>query len=486
MLDIKLLLRSHPRDLPSYFKEILKTYPEREISAELFTAINDELLPPTVSSAWLPISQSFETVHRALEQSFSVHLRSFAIQRFGKLIRRPGNDWPEAWKGIGDTQGIVELLGGFSIVHIKEFLWIFRDSINGSQEEEKRAKVTELLQALIKSPDNRPLLRYYSFLIPACTSQYIQELLDDDESPLLQHKKFRHALLTYMLKLQPGILRTQCYDEVFGTKESPHGLHLKEYLPSLFQNTPKAPHSEAGFSESMFFSLEFLRRVAAHPELEVKQISIVKTLIRPLLRRAYKRRIDPAKILAILDQSLAYISGHPKNTDGSPWEAGSFLYYCILFWAHFPAQRSHFETRLVSGLEAIRPDISNLYAVLQWVNIKLRYPLLKIIFLHSNDTSINLDDLPTSKSSLRKIPTSLTVEAFLKLDKDSGLALLRKLRSVGCEDLVAFTDAQSEYTKNLDSAILISILEKGEAGALERTIGKAILNVEFGPTDLHR
>lgn len=472
MLDIRFLLRSHPRDLAPYFRETLKNHPEGEISAELFTAIHDELLPPTVSSVWLPIAQSFESIHSALEQTFSVHLRSFAIQRFGKLIRRPGKDWAEAWTGIGDTKGIVKLLGVFSIAHIKQFLWSFRDSVNGPQEEEKRAKVTELLQALIKSSDSRPLARYYSFLIPACSSQFVQDLLDDDDSPLLQHKKFRHALLTYMLKLQPGILRSQTYDEVFGTKEYSHGLQLKEYLPLLFQNTPKAPHPEPGFSESMFFSLEFLRRISAHPDVEVEQVSIVKTLINPLLRRVYKRKINPAKILAILDQSLAYISGHSKDSDGLAWETDSFLYYCVLFWAKFSAQRPEFESRLVSGLKAIRPDISSLSTVLPWVDTKLRYSLLKIIFLHSNDTSIKLDDLTSSKSSLTKVITGLTAEAFLKLDKGSSLSLLRRLRSLGCEDLDVFTDAESDFVKMLDSGSLLSVLEKGEDGALERAIGE--------------
>lgn len=100
---------------------------------------------------------------------------------------------------------------------------------------------------------------------------------------------------------------------------------------------------------------------------------------------------------------------------------------------------------------------------------------MKIIFLHSNDTSISLDDLTIPKYSLKKITTALTVQAFLKLDKVSGLSLLRRLRSLGCVDLDTFTDAESEYVKNLDSAILISILEKGEAGALERSIGESDL-----------
>ena len=492
-LDNLLLRQSDPRALVSYLRRILTEQPEDKISEHLFAAVERESLPPTVLTIWLCVSRLPATLLYALKQEFSVFVRSIAIKQFVKSLR--GKGWMDTWNGVGGTPGLLSLLSDFSVSEVKLLLTRIPRCLNGPHIEKKRARITELLQGLLpliyqnlpfKSSDERPLVGIYSSLVPACSSQFVDELLRDGTSPLLRSRRHDGANNSHLLRAQYELLRRHCIDIIFRSGKS--SVDLKYYLRPLLRSTPPFPSAEPGYSESMLFSLTVLRKLAAQQNITVEYHTILKDLIEPLLKRARVKRLDWTQIGEMMDLSIKYLASHSGEAKHLSFRRGSFIYSSVLFWKFWSTQRPQFEARLVSILRMIPHDrnrsMGEYGLALRWVPLPLRYRLLRIFFLHIGRRPVDIE----LTADLKRLPSAKwSPSIFLDMERGAAAELLKRLCAISVDDtfLIRLSGntilslPASKLLPHAHSSILLSILEQDQSGAVERVSCEPILAILF-------
>jgi len=478
-INHSILLQSQPTDLALYLRELLDNYKECDISTFLFSAVENESLPPTIFSLWLSISSSTSTLLRALEQDFSVYVRYVAMKRFKKLVRR--RDWTQVWNGVGGTLGILTLLSKFSVIEVQTFIRSLPQQLNKPENTEQREKVTELLKALLPSTDleskfrtldERPFTNTYSLLIPGCTSKFVEEELRKENNPLINYSN-----KTGILKNHYEVLRLHCLS--IG-QASVYPVHVNEYLDSLFTISPPLQSHKRGFSESMLFSLNVLRNLVAQSDLQIPGKSVLPDIIEPLVRRARKKQLPWKDIEEIMDLAIKYLEAHPEEGSQLSFNTNSFLYFSVGFWVMCNASaRPEFENHLVSVLCHSLYDRSRILResrkVLNKAPRQLRYRLLCIIFLNSQKVKADINT-PEGLIDGEKWPCEL----FLDLELHDAIHLLKRLQNVNITDgflqkaesrdcTILSSESSQRITLYTSSVLLGLFLEQGQPGSLERS-----------------
>ena len=482
------LRESPPNELAIHLRQLLREFPEQEISTHLFSAVEFESLPPTVLLVWLSISRSPATVLQALKQEYSILVRSTAIKRFKKDLR--GKKWRETWEGVGSTSGLLSLLSRFSVLEVKLFASRIHSVIRGPDVQEKRAKITELLRGLLpliypgspfKSPDERPLQYEYSRLVPGCSTNFIDELLCDGKSALITNDSCR---VKDLVQKQHEAIRRYCLDRIFESKENQ--IDLTAYLRPLCRSVPSLPSNVPGFSESMLFSLNLLKTLVARPEIKLKNFSVLTDLIEPLVRRT-RNRFGVSQVGEIVDLSIKYLKAHSEVvTYRLHFTPGGLLHLCIQLWGLQSPMRVDFESRLVSLFKLVPEHrirgLEEISTALTWVKRHSRYHLLRLIFLHYGGKKADIGNEEDLKGlSINNWPCKI----FMDMDRILAVRFLERLRNINVEDNFVKNDRPGwrsfrdnsildlpavKYGEHSSSSILLGFLECGQDGALERAL----------------
>jgi hypothetical protein len=397
-------------------------------------------------SVWLSVARTPATVLRALTQEFSVFTRTAAIRRLNKLLG--GKHFQETWDWIGGAPVLLSVLGKFSVSEIKLCLFGISNHINRSDMEEKQAKFAELLQGLVPH------------LHPDAPFQSADERAIGHTLQHLLHKKKHYR-----------ILRQQCLDKIFKTGDS--DIDLQSNFRPLLQRLPALRSNERSFSESMLFSLGVLKRLAAQPGIKVEGHNILRDLIKPLIHRAWKRRIEWTKVREILDLSIKYLSSQRGDELHLTLSQGGLIYFCILFWVSRPAHRLECETRLISILKIVTSsrNLQEFETVMPRVPVSLRYKLLKIYFLNTGSKYVDIDQMDGMADVLNE---AWSTTLLIGIDRGHAVELLKRLRNAGINSINVNRRESRNSILSIpaNSTMLLNLLDYNRQEALERATCK--------------
>lgn len=487
-MDMTNLRELSAHKLALYFRDTLKEHPtaEASITAFLLTAVQRQSISPRVISAWLSVAQTPATLLQALEQEFSVQTRVLAIKHFFKLLRR--KQWLQTWEGVGGTSGLMKMLQKFSVAEVDLCLVRFPRWLNGPAKTEKEARVTELLRGLLpdrfpdasrQTADERPLEKRYQRLVPGCDEDFVREIVHNG-GPLLSERIHNRAVADKdLLRSHHELLRQECLIELF-SPETP-ALRTMKYLLPLLQYAPDLPSSKPRFSESMKFSLLVLEKLVDRPDIDAPFV-VLQHLIEPLLRRCAKRNVDSAATKKILDLSLTFLQAHSAEAKRLLIVPHGFFYACVKFWAASPARAREYEDFLVSVMRTINwkseENMGTYSVILTWVPKQLRYPLLRLCFLHlRSGHPIDIGDVEV----LRASPVQNWLpQLFFSIDKTNALKLLSRLRSTSVlGDFLLQGDGILSQPASQDAcganpAILLNMLDDDTLAVVVRATGEPI------------
>lgn len=487
-LDNAIIRQLEPRGLALYFRRILTTNSEAAVSGHLLEAVKHGSVTPMVFCVWLTIARLPSSLSNALTQEHSLIVRRVAIKQFGKELK--GSRWRTTLDELGGTPGLLSLIAQFSVAEVQLFVKAVARYVKGAEVDEKRERVEELLRGLLprlfpdtphKSLDGRPLTKHYAYLTLCSTSELLALAL---RSKLFPFSQWLPASLT--LKYRSELLRQLSLNKIFEKDSGQSG--LSDCLSDLLGRSPSCSSPEPGFSESMLFSLELLRRLAQDSSAKFPERMFMSRLVEPLLRRAIKKKLDWASIQEIIDLTIRYLRVHPNETINISFSSGGFLHSLVRCWS---AREPLFHKQLVETLELIpksQASISNYAGILLVLRRSLRYNLLRLCFLyvsiHKRDIGIDegLNDLRVGQW-----PCSI----FTRLEPGDALNLLRRLRRVKNDhNFLTLDHSYSNYSilhqplspglKYGDPNLLQTLLEQGDAEALDRAKnGKRYSFVEF-------
>lgn len=474
-LDNAIIRQLEPPGLALYFRRILTTNSEAAVSAHLLEAVKYGSVTPMIFCIWLTIAKLPSSLSDALTQEHSLVVRRVAIKQFGKELK--GSRWRITLDELGGTSGLLSLIAQFSVVEVQLFVKTVARYVKGVEVDEKRERVEELLRGLLprlfpdmphKSPDGRPLTSHYAYLTLCSTSEFLTSALCTKSFPPLQWLPTSLAL-----KYRSELLRQLSLNKIFEKDSSQ--FDLSDCLSDLLGRSPSYSSPEPGFSESMLFSLELLRKLARDNSVEFPKRMFMSRLVEPLLRRAVKKKLDWTSIQEIIDLTIRYLRVYPNETANISFSSGGFLHSLVRCWS---ARESLFQKQLVEALELIpksQASISNYAGILLVLRRSLRYNFLRLCFLyvsiHKRDIDIDegLNDLRVGQW-----PCNI----FTRLEPGHALNLLRRLRRVKNDhNFLTLDHSYSDYSilhqppspglKYGDFDLLQIFLGQGDAEALD-------------------
>jgi hypothetical protein len=472
-LNLIRLRNLHPRELAIEFRQFILSYSDSTISAQLLAKLEQGSVPAPVVCIWLSACNSAVALGHALFQSHSVLVRRYAIKRIGEALRKA--QWRNIWDYLGGVEGLLSVFAHLSVRDVKLLARAIGRCSTGQPDEEKQRQVTELLcgllgplypDALYKTRDERPLRCHYAKLVPACSPDFIRAILDQNTSPLLGCFAVDHLLQT-----QYGDVRQLVLNAIFNGAGRLD--NHREYLQSLLQRMPPVPGPEPGLSASMSFALTLLRALSQQPkDADFPSELFFPEIVEPLLRRAWRKRIDTPVICEIVELAVAYVQKNPDAAQNIPASHGGFLYYLVRCWSR---NQELFEDDLVSTLSFRQEkcnDIGQYDAIFTAVPFSKRYTLLRLLILHTKGLGADISvDEELRSLRLEKWPCSI----FTNMAKEQAGSLLRALIRV--KPAGSFLRLETGSTilavprspgvDCVDPLLLLTLLERGQAGALE-------------------
>jgi hypothetical protein len=474
-LNLTPLRNLHPRQLAQKLRQLVVDHSENAISAQLLAEVDGGSVPPAVACVWLSVSKTPVALADALLQSHSILVRRFAIKRIGKALRKP--QWRDVWNHLGGTEGLLSVFAHLSVQDVKLLARAIGRCSKGQTDGEKQQQVTELLCGLLgsrypnapyKTRDERPLHSHYAKLIPACSQDFIRTLLRQDSNPVMRCFPVDHLLQTHY-----GLVRRLVLNAIFNGATDPD--NLPEYLQSLLRRMPPIQSAQPGLSASMYFSLTLLRELSRQPEdVNFSSKLFLPGLVEPLMRRALRQRVDTPLLLEIAELAITYLRNDSSAAQNLSARRGTFLYCVVRCWSR---NQDLFEDELVSVIWLLQHnnnrDIGQYQDIIRAVPRSRRYALLRLLVLHTKGLGADIsveDELRSLR--LAKWPSSI----FTAMMKDQAVSLLRALIRVKPE--ASFLRLETGYTilaiprspgvDHADPALLLTLLERGQTGALER------------------
>jgi hypothetical protein len=474
-LNLTLLRNLQPGQVAQELRQLLVKHSDNSISTALFADVEQGSVPATVVSLWLSVSKSPVAVADALLQSHSVLARRFAILRFGKALRSP--KWRIIWDHLGGVEGLLSIFAELSVEEVKLLAKAIGRCNKGQKDQEKQEQVTKLLCGLLpslhpsapyRSHDERPLHCHYAKMVPACNPDFIRTLLSQQSNPLLGYFSIDDLLHT-----QYDVVRRLVLNAIFNGGNDPND--LPEYLQSLLQRMPPSPSVEPGLSASMFFSLRLLRELCDH--LEDARFSsklFLPGLVEPLMRRAFKKGLGAPLLHEIIELAVTYLQHDAAAAQHLSIGRGGFVYNVVRCWSRYPELM---EGDLVTTLRLPRNDshmgIDRYRNLLRAVQRSQRYTLLQLLVQNTKSLNVNIGveaELRTLR--VERWPCNL----FTDMMKDQAVSLLRALILVKPEGSflslergsTVLSMPPSPKAAHADPALLLTLLERGQATALSR------------------
>jgi hypothetical protein len=192
------------------------------------------------------------------------------------------------------------------------------------------------------------------------------------------------------------------------------------------------------------------------------------------MRRAFKKRLGAPILHEIVELAVTYLQHDTAAAQHLSISRGSFVYNIVRCWSRYPELM---EDDLVTTLGLLGNDshmgIDQYQDLLRAVQRSQRYTLLQLLIQNTKSLNVNI----SVEAELR----TLRVEKwhcnlFTDMMKDQAASLLRALILVKPEGSflslergpTVLSTPPSPRAAHADPALLLTLLERGQAAALDR------------------
>ncbi|RMZ69619.1 dna-binding hexbp [Pyrenophora seminiperda CCB06] len=434
-LDTRRMRSSTKGALRDYYKQLLSDASAEIITAQLLEAVERGSIPPSVFAPWLDVSQSPTAIREALIQNKSVQIRSLGVAQLRKALS--SLQWQENWDGVGGVAGLLDIFADLSVLEIKEVCKAIGSCGRGDDLDEKRRHFTELFKALHpdhfpdalhKSHDRRLLDKHYRHLMPACSDELIEHVIVGGSQGVWREA---YGKGKYLLKYHPRTLQRVFLRSLYS--EKPPSID-KKLLVGLLHHYPMTKTDVYGFSESMMFSLEFLKTLIESGCDGVEDEFFTKQLVGPLLGRAIKKHAEWGKIKEIVDLTVFYLNSHPSAGRRITTAEGDIFHQVAICWSHMPEL---FEKQLRSLLShpvfgtSTKDGLRDWEEFLSGIATKKTYSLLRLCYQASTALDLDVD------ADLSKTKGPLATHLLSSLSHGEALSLFTRLRKVHGDTVVS-------------------------------------------------
>ncbi|KAF2625650.1 hypothetical protein BU25DRAFT_108276 [Macroventuria anomochaeta] len=422
-INTGLLRTLTPGEIPSELHTLRLKLSDDTITQQLLNAIECGSLSTPVFAAWFGVCRSPVVVRESLTQKLSVHIRVLGIKQLKSGLESA--QWGKLWDGLGGTAGLLDILSDLSVLEVKAACRAIGRCARDGNVASKRTRVTELFKSLhpdifpetaAKTNDLRPLTKFYQALIPSCTAELVDWITHRDQESRWQYVKETKLLEHHSDNLGRAAMLSVFEDQLPDDKS-------KDRLRRLSTRFPSTTSSEPGFSTSMVFALPLLRSIVDTDVRHVEDDWVLNNLIRPLLRRAVRKRVSWSRMQEITSLALKFLEQHRNAAKLLTNAKGDVLHMVASCWSRrstlFEAQLKEL-LNIVFSNKTCFEDIENLIA---GIPRSRRYALLCLSC--QEVMGVNLD----SEQGLSKARGTLTPNLLDKIEAPQAMGLFKRLRS---------------------------------------------------------
>ena len=432
-LNIPLIRDSKGRDFVKYLDELRENHSDVAICQSLLEAVELEHLDPKVFSVFLPWSKSLDNIILCIHHSSSRFVRSQGVKHFGKVLADP-KQWESAWRAVGGTKGLVNILAKGSVTEVAALVGVIGRCNRGQHKIGAREKAIEnLLKVLLpshhhapicESHDNRPIHHRYAQMVPACSPEFVDHLLEtkDQSSPLYRCVPSRRLIMTH-----GELLQRRAIEGIFGDGcDEEDRLHQSLQTFAYFHSPGHGPDIKV--SSSMAFAMKVLKLRLEHIDNDRRWPAKVSEtgIFLSLLRRSIKRRLPEVKLHDILMLGLHLLEAKPKL---KPAFQPKKIWAEIM--TRFRKVPKLYEDSVVLALRlelggsptTICRDFLQTSQAIK-TRPEERWPLLRLYCLHVPKRGVDID-MTTDFKPLAKQPWSSDI--FYHLSQDQAVRLLTGL-----------------------------------------------------------
>ena len=431
-MDSSLLLHLGPRELALHFRRASEEQSARTVLVHLLEAIEIEALPPTVFDTFLTSVKSPCLLKDALWQQHSKQVRFSAIRRFGKDLK--GVDWKNAWQEVGGTEGLLDLFLQLSMSEVRELSMVIgrcpgRSAVKDGDERQRR--VTELVQCLMyplypssphKSKDQRPLYGTYARMVPACTPDFVEDLLRQNSHPLLEYLPKKTLVRNQFELLRRLLLEAIPLQNPW---EPSAAQRVLDYFPLLLGFAQSVLVPEPRFSASMSLAVTILEKIAVEKEVRLSEAMFVPLLMIPLMRRLKAHRVDQDRVRQIVELAAAYLRRSEPARGQLSLSKGNLTWYIANYWSHSASLFEKYLKNLIGFLRyGAQGRLFDYQDLMYQVTKPQRYHLLRILCLHSANIQVDIEnDHQLKNARIERWPIFI----FEMLQRDHSTSLLQRL-----------------------------------------------------------
>lgn len=435
-------------ELTSELQSLQLDHSDESITRQLLDAVERGSISTSVFGVWLGFCKSPIVIEQALRQNISIRIRHAGIKQLRSWLESAR--WEQLWDGLGGTPGLLEILGDLSVEEVKATCKaINRCTCNGDQTRRdtdlmrKRVCVTDLFKSLhprqfpdavVKSRDLRPLTKYYQLLVPSCTSELVAWITSAEQEGKWQFVKERD-----LLKHHSETIGKAAIHNVFEAL-SPD-FRSRERLQKLSRQYPPSSSLKHELSASMAFALSLLRSIVETDAKEMEDSWVVANLIRPLLRRAIRKRIAWSQNQQIVDLAMQFLEHRPEARKCLGGSRGDLLHMVAICWSRRSALFEAHLKRLMGFVFNKKTTFEDFADLLTGISRSRRYALLHMCCLEVKGVDLE------SEGDLSKLQGVLQYYMLYALEASQALGLFRRLRRArGDTDLVSVGPYSSVLT----------------------------------------
>ncbi|KAI9664546.1 MAG: hypothetical protein M1821_005992 [Bathelium mastoideum] len=469
------------KDVILHLYELRRDHSDAAICQALLEAVAQEFLHPKAFSIFLTWAKSDEVIALCIHQRSSLYVRGLGIKHFGKALTDPAR-WESAWNMMGGTKGLVDLFATLSAAAVKTLASALGRCNRGQKRVEAREKAVEgLLHALLpthypgsrlESQDKRPIQGHYAQLAPACSPEFVDQILNakDESNPL-----YRGLPSSRLIKAHTKLLRARVSRSLFDDVNANNG-DLQFLEAFLYSHPTKPAAQDPRMSESMAFSWAVLQHRLnmgkdKHWSLRISEFDVWSSL----LRRSQKRKLPEANIRDVFELGLQSLAINPalkprfQSTDIwstliTRWRKSPNIYEALMALA------------LRLGLSGTQRTIGQDFArASQQLEEKpeLRWPLLRLYCLHVPKKGF---DIETEKDFSLLSNQSWSPDVFSQLSGDQAIRLLQGLYEANPDhnflqpprrtSILMTQNVKSQ--RNFNVALLLTMLQRNDEETQEK------------------
>jgi hypothetical protein len=481
-LNIPLIRDGKSKDFVSYLNELRQNQSDITICQSLLRAVDHEYLPPQIFSVFLSWSKSLDTIALCIHEGPSHFIRKQGIKQFGKALADP-EEWESAWTAIGGTRSLINIFASISVTEVTTFARAIGRCNHGQHRVGGREQaIEELLHALLpphypgstfQTHDKRPIEYHYAQMVPACSPEFVTQLLDtqDQSNPL-----YRRLPSARLIKAHGKLLQKRVTECMFG--DGCEDGHLDQYLSAFVYSQPSRPGPNPRTSASMAFATKVLQSRLGDVNNKRWPTTISEAdIFISLLHRSLKRRLPEPSLHNVFMLGLHLLEAKPKLK--TMFQSKGLWSKLATRWKRAPG----FYEDLLSI--ALRLDLGGSQKTIGQAFFQtsravqaqpeLRWPLLRLYCLHVPKKGIDIDTVDDFEP-LAKQPWSSS-DIFYHLSKDQAVRLLKSLynanpkysflRGPARSSILSNQDIKSQ--QNFNVVLLLTLLQRDA----EETQGKA-------------